>query len=208
MVEGREELLEGLKVYHEKNFEHLEKTLAFYRTRIIRGDDVLRRSMLEVDGGRHIPRSMFQSTAARDSSLFLHMLLQTAILDQLIYLIMEKPYDDDHEFLFPPLKSELQGLSRFFEMYWNWPDTIRDTADIVRKQLNAIDRSIVVNGEESMSNVVTSLLISTSSGYNQHKYLGISFNLGLASLGLSALFLSGQEGLNVWDEDNLFNLLL
>lgn len=209
-TEGEEDLdcLKALELYHEKNLELLEDNLPSFRSRMLDGDIILRKCMLEVEGGRHVPRAMFQSTAARESSLYLHVLLQTAVLDRFLSMLLEKPHDDRKEFLFPPLKSDLHGLARFFESFWNWPDTIRDTAEIVRNQVNSTSSSNVGNDQESVSNAVASLLVSTSNGYQQHKYLGVSFNLGLASLGLSALFISGRQGLNIGDAENLFSLLL
>lgn len=208
VVEDGMDCLKDMKDYHEKNFDHLERTLSAYRTRMLDGDIILRKSMLEVEGGRNVPRAMFQSTAARECSLFLHVLLQSALLDHLISILIGKEYEDKEEFLFPPLKTELQGLSRFFELYWNWPETIKDTADIVRNQMQVTSTSVALSGEESEANVIASLLLSTSNGYKQHKYLGVSFNLGLASLGLSALLISAEQGMKIGDEDNMFNLLL
>ena len=206
--EGATPSLRDVVSFHEKNIEYLERLLPSFRTRVLGGDLSLRHAVIDFDGGRNLPRVMFSPTAQREGSLFLHILLQSALLDRLASIVTGSSSDDQQQHLSTLLKNDAASLKQFYDIQWNWPETIRRTAQAVTDEVQHEDLSCAGGCSGTTSDAVASLLVSMTNEYSQNALSAIYSNLGLASLGLAALVEAAEQNVSLGDNVNLYSLLL
>ena len=200
---------EWSKRLHGENKDFLESELEPFRERVLALDNMLRKVVIDYTGSRTLVRQMFAVMMTRDGAVFAHVLLQTALFDRLLSLLVGKSNHQDEQTLFTPPARGDSGPTNSLMMNRNhWTETIRRTANVVASNMQERSTQMEVNEDDSQGAVVASLLTMATTGRTKSKYLGLQYNLSCASLGLKALLIASKEGATDIDKTNLFELLL